>query len=151
MQYKILPPPIQGLNFRDHTAYLGDFQALTLHNFYVKNTKIIKRLGYRQLGLTLATDEIGMELVNFIDGSGASHIFAFTDKYVREYNSDTNVWDIKNPVVPAASTIDAWATSTAYVRYNYVRLLMVVQRQFIVVGTITHLESLLTILIIGQK
>ena len=99
MQYKILPPPIQGLNLRDHPAHLGEFQALSLHNFYIKNTKILKRLGYRQLGNSFGSDEVGMELVNFVDGSGVAHILAFTDKYVREYNSDTNVWDVINPLV----------------------------------------------------
>ena len=107
MKAQFLPPPVAGINTRDKGAYLKQGQSPYMENMYCDVSIIKKRLGYSSFSKAFGTGkEIGMDLVNFEDGSGTNHLLAFTTNGIYLYNDESGTFVSKNPTIAIGELAD---------------------------------------------
>jgi hypothetical protein len=93
MQYKIIPPPLMGINRQDNPAFLGLTYCYDLYNMQIHNTFIQKRSGYSVLGTGIDSTLTGLDIYEFSDGTGVKHLLGFTNKHVYEFNNSSQAWE----------------------------------------------------------
>jgi hypothetical protein len=111
MEFKLIPPPIGGINKRDKGAYLKDTEAISLDNMHVYQTVLKKRLGYRALGG--AMDGTGMDILQFESGIGEKFLLGYTTKFIYKFNA-SNEWVNISPqaVIEDCENTTGWTAGT---------------------------------------
>lgn len=76
---------------------------------FCRSDRLEKCWGYSKLGDDLLG--VGLDIYNFADGSGASHLIAFTSTHVYRYLSASDKWQIMNQQLQVASCDSGWGGS----------------------------------------
>jgi len=98
--YKYFRVPIAGINRDTEPTQFGE----TPYSPYMKNaiielSKIRKRRGYSQLGsASLPLSGVGMELINYRDATGDTHLIALTTTKAYLYDTANDTWDDITPL-----------------------------------------------------
>lgn len=111
--YKVAPVPTMGLNTDDEpTKFDGAFSPY-MKNVIVEKTKARKRRGYSQLGSSgLPLDGIGMELINYRDATGDTHLIALTNTKAYLYDSSNDTWGEITNTITIDGCESGWAAGT---------------------------------------
>ncbi len=95
-ELRIHPPPVFGVDKRTEGVLLNPLYSPNMKNIIVSPSKVKKRLGDTQVGSNLPLLGTGMELTQFVDGAATKHHLAITSRFIYEYNSDSDEWEIRN-------------------------------------------------------
>jgi len=107
-EIKLIPIASHGINKDVEPTQIAGVFSPDLYNFSVKSTKCVKRPGFIEFGSNLPLFGTGMDLYQFIDITGTSHLLAFTTTDIYKYDSTTTD--------ASGSYIDKWLKLTPSVR-----------------------------------
>lgn len=119
--YKIAPIPTMGLNTDAEPTKFDDAYSPYMKNAIVETTRVRKRRGYSQLGGDgLPLDGIGMELINYRDATGDTHLIAITNTKAYLYDSTNDTWDEITPTTVLDGCESGWAPGSGNVSVGYI-------------------------------
>ena len=93
-----IPAALQGIDRDSERVFLNKSFSPYMKNMVVENTKVRKFLGYEYIGEdSLPLLGNGMEIINYTDARGTSHMICLTTTDAYLYNAANDEWDRITP------------------------------------------------------
>jgi hypothetical protein len=120
-----LPIPLGGLNKRDEPTLMNRMTSPDMFNVEVDDSMIVKRRGYASMAQWGPLNGTGMDVLQYIDGQGTTHLIALTTTHAYEYSHTLDLWQTITPNTLLDACETAWTsggnTDTAQETTIYVR------------------------------